>query len=41
MTTVQSIGVLSLGKMMGGLYALFGLLFGALFALASLVSTRT
>lgn len=37
MTTVKSIGVLSLGKMMGGLYALFGLLFGALFALMSLV----
>lgn len=37
MTTVKSIGVLSLGKMMGGLYALFGLLIGGFFALFGLL----
>ena len=35
--TLKRIGVLSCGKMMGALYALMGLIFGALFSLLSLM----
>ena len=35
--TVRRLGVLSLGKIMGALYAVFGLIFGALFSLFSLI----
>lgn len=37
MTTVKRIGVLSLGKVMGGVYALFGVLIGGFFALFGLL----
>ncbi|HEX9670962.1 MAG TPA: hypothetical protein VGC93_15930 [Thermoanaerobaculia bacterium] len=37
MTILKRIGVLSCGKMMGALYALMGLIFGAIFSLLSLV----
>lgn len=36
MVVVKSIGVLSLGKIMGTMYAAFGFLFGALFSLIAL-----
>lgn len=35
--TVKSLGVLSLGKVMGSIYGLFGFIFGAIFSLFSLV----
>jgi hypothetical protein len=35
---IRKIGVLSLAKIMGALYGLMGLIFGAIFALVSLVS---
>jgi len=37
MMIVKKIGVMSLGKIMGALYALFGLIFGAIFSLISLL----
>ena len=35
--TVRKLGVLSLGKIMGALYALFGLIIGAIFSLVSML----
>lgn len=34
--TIRRLGVLSLGKIMGALYAFFGLIFGAIFSLISM-----